>query len=129
MSTIRKYHNHRLQINARHCEEEQHDIYLTSHPKYNKSKAISSLYIVTIIAILYLRNLLTHTVNNLQQTLYYVKLIQISVIKQNFNIIHTMYENFRSIPFVLCDIQPFQYKRVKTESHKNCNFRLKFAFQ
>ena len=73
------------------------------------------------ISTLYLRNLLTHTVNNLQQKPNFVKLIQISVVKQKFNIIHTMCENFRTIPLVLCNIQPFQYKRAKTESHKNLN--------
>ena len=57
-----------------------------------------------LVADIYLRNLLTHTVNNLQQTLNYVKLIQISVINQNFNIIHIMCENFRTIPLVLCNI-------------------------
>ena len=77
---------------------------------------------------IYLRNLLTHTVNNLQQTLNYGKLIQISVINQNFNIIHIMCENFRTIPIVLCNIQPFQYKRVKTESHKKWNLGLKLHF-
>ena len=77
---------------------------------------------------LYLRNLLTHTVNNFQQTLNYVKLIQISVIKQNFNIIHIMCKNFRTIPLVLCNIQPFQYKRVKTESHKKWNLGLNLHF-
>ena len=73
---------------------------------------------------LYLRNLPTHTVNNLQQKLNYVKLIKISVIKQNFNIIHIMCENFRTISLVLCNIQPFQYKRVKPKSHKNWNLGL-----
>ena len=39
---------------------------------------------------IYLRNLKTHIVNNLQQKLNCVKLIQISEVKQNFNIIHIM---------------------------------------
>ena len=54
---------------------------------------------------LYLRNLLTHTVNNSLQKLNYVKHFQYSVVKQKFNIIHTICENFRTIPWVLCKIQ------------------------
>ena len=42
--------------------------------------------------------------------------------------IHIMCENFRTIPLVLCNIQPFQYKRVKTESHKNWNLGLNLHF-
>ena len=77
---------------------------------------------------IYLRNLLTHTVNNLQQNIIYAKLIQISAVKQKINIIHIMCENFRTIPLVGCDIAPFQYKRVKTESHKNWNLGLSLHF-
>ena len=43
---------------------------------------------------IYLRNLLTHTVNNLLPKLNYVKQFQYSVVKQKFNIIHTICENF-----------------------------------
>ena len=39
-----------------------------------------------------------HTVNNLLQTLNYVKRTQYSVVKQKFNIIHIMCENFRTKP-------------------------------
>ena len=71
--------------------------------------------------LLYLRNLLTHTANTLLHKLNYVKLIQIFVVKQKFNIIRIMCENFRIKLSVLCNIQTFQYQRVKTESHKNWN--------
>ena len=47
---------------------------------------------------IYLRNLLTHTVNNLLQTLNNVKSIRFSVVKQIFYIIHIMCENFKTIP-------------------------------
>ena len=83
------------------------------------------MFIVTEYAAL--RNLPTHTVNNLQQKLNYIKLIQISVVKQIFNIIHTMSENFRTIPSVLCNIQPFQDKRAKPESRENWNLSLHFS--
>ena len=56
---------------------------------------------------LYLRNLPTHTVNSLLQKLNYVKRIQYYTVKQKFNIIHIMCENFRTIPLVLCKIQIF----------------------
>ena len=54
---------------------------------------------------IYLRNLLTHTENNLLQTLNNFKSIQYFVIKQKFNIIHIMCENFKTIPKVLCKLQ------------------------
>ena len=54
---------------------------------------------------LYLRNLLTHTVNNILQTLNKVKIIQCFVVKQKLNIIHIMCENFKTIPWVLCKLQ------------------------
>ena len=60
---------------------------------------------VTQVKYLYSRNLLTHTVNNILQTLKNVKRIQFSVVKQKFNIIHIMYENFKTIPWVLSKIQ------------------------
>ena len=50
------------------------------------------------IVILYLRNLLTHTANNLLQTLNNVKNIQFFVVKHKLNIIHIMCENFKTIP-------------------------------
>ena len=57
------------------------------------------------ISTIYLRNLLTHTVNNLLQKLNNVKSIQLFVVKQIFNIIHIMCEVFTTIPWVLCKIQ------------------------
>ena len=54
---------------------------------------------------LYLRNLLTHTVNNLLQTLNNVKIIQCFVVKQKSNIIHIMCENFITKPWVLYKLQ------------------------
>ena len=48
--------------------------------------------------LVYLRNLPTHTVNNLLQKLNYVKGIQFFVVAQKFNITHIMCENFRTIP-------------------------------
>ena len=48
--------------------------------------------------VIYLRNLLTHTVNILLQTLHNVKNIQYSVVKQKFNIIHIMCKKIRTIP-------------------------------
>ena len=55
------------------------------------------------LPIIYLRALPTHTLNTLLQKLNYVK--QYSVVKQKFNIIHIICENFRTIPWVLCKIQ------------------------
>ena len=52
-----------------------------------------------------LRNLPTHTVNNLLQKLNVVKRIQLSVVKQKFNIIVIICEDFSTIPCVLCKIQ------------------------
>ena len=49
----------------------------------------------------YLRNLLTHTVSDLLQTLNNVKSIQFFAVMQKFNIIHIMCENFKTIPWVL----------------------------
>ena len=92
------------------------------------SELCRSTRIVLNINNIYLKNLLTHTVNNSQQKLNYAKLIQISVVKQNFNIIHIICENFRTIPLVLCNIKPFQYKRVKTESRKNWSLGLSLHF-
>ena len=85
-------------------------------------------YFLISVNHIYLRNLLTHTVNNLQQKLNYIKLIQITGVKQKFNSTHIMRENFRTMPLVLCNIAPFQYKGVKTESHKNWNFGLNSHF-
>ena len=67
----------------------------------------------------FLRNLPTHTVNNLLQKLNYVTQFQYSVIKHKFNIINIMCENFRTMSCVLCNIQLIQFERVKLESHKN----------
>ena len=61
----------------------------------DKMRDLPTIY---IFSQLYLRNLLTHTVNNLLQTLNDVKSIQISVVKQKFNIIHIMCKKFRTIP-------------------------------
>ena len=57
------------------------------------------------VSYIYLRNLLTHTVNNLLQMLNNVKSIQFFVEKQKFNIIHIVCENFKQIPWVLCKLQ------------------------
>ena len=54
---------------------------------------------------LYLRNLITHTVNYLLQKLNGVIFVKYSVVKQKFNIIHIMCENIRTIPWVLRKIQ------------------------
>ena len=54
---------------------------------------------------IYLRNILTHTVNNSLQKLIYVKHFQYSVVKQKLNIIHIICENFRTVPCALCKIQ------------------------
>ena len=53
----------------------------------------------------HLRNLLTHTVNNLLQTLNNVKSIQFFAVKQKFNIIHIMCENFKTILRAFCKLQ------------------------
>ena len=50
--------------------------------------------LLNLLCIVYLRNLPTHTVNNLLQKLNYVKRIQYSVVKQKFNIIHIICENY-----------------------------------
>ena len=67
---------------------------------------------------LYLKNLLTHTVNNLLQKLNNVKSIQFFVVKQIFNIIHIMCEIFTTIHWVLCKIQLFYLKGSKSEVTK-----------
>ena len=54
---------------------------------------------------IYLRNLLTHTVNNLLQMLNSVKSTKFFVAKLKFDFIYIMSENFKSIPLVLCKIQ------------------------
>ena len=59
------------------------------------------------LLILYLRNLLTHTVNNLLRKLNNVKSIQFFVVKHIFNIINIMCEIFTTIPWVLYKIQLF----------------------
>ena len=46
---ITKYHNHTLQTNPRRREEETQNT-VTRHPKDNKSKATSSLFLVKIFA-------------------------------------------------------------------------------
>ena len=56
---------------------------------------------------IYLRNLLTHTVNSWPQKLNNVKSIHFFDVKQIFNIIHIMCEIFTTIPCVLCKIQLF----------------------
>ena len=66
---------------------------------------ITTLNYGKFLAFIYLRNLLTHTVNNLLQTLNNVKSIQFFVVKKKFNIIHIMCENFKTIPWVLCKLQ------------------------
>ena len=43
--------------------------------------------------------------------LSYIKRIQYSAVKQNFNIIHTMCEIFRTIPLVLRKIQLIQFRK------------------
>ena len=58
-----------------------------------------------MVLFVFLRNLLTHTVNNLQQKLNCVKHNQYYAVKQNFKSIHIMCENFRTIPWVLCKVQ------------------------
>ena len=54
-----------------------------------RRQCVTSLFIDGQVNI-HLGNLLTHTVNNLLQTLNYVKSIQCFVVKQQFNIIHVM---------------------------------------
>ena len=69
------------------------------------------------VVILYLRNLLTHTVNNILQKLYYVLRNHHSVAEQKISNIDIMCEIFRKIPWVLCNIQLIQFERVNIESH------------
>ena len=76
---------------------------------------------------LYLRNLLTYTVNNLLQTLNNVKSIQIFAVKQKFNIIYIMCENFKPIHWILFN-SLFNLKGSKSEVTL-LEFRLKSAFQ
>ena len=45
---IRKYHNHKLQTNLWHCEEEPHNNH--KHQEDKQSKAISSLFPIEMIA-------------------------------------------------------------------------------
>ena len=67
---------------------------------------------------LYLRNLLTHTINNLLQKLNNVRSSQYFVVIQIFNIIRIMCEIFTTIPWVLCKIQLFNLKGSKSEVTK-----------
>ena len=69
------------------------------------TKNVRSMMTFLLRQTIYLRNLLTHTVNNSLQTLYNVKSIQCFVGKQKFNIIYIMCENFITIPWVLCKLQ------------------------
>ena len=78
---------------------------------------------------IYLRNLLTHTVNYLLQTLNNVKSILFFIVEQKFIIIHIMCENLKTIPLLLCNIQLIYFERVKIGSFKKMKFRLKSAFQ
>ena len=68
---------------------------------------------------IYLRNLLTHTVNNLQQKLNCVDHIQYFVVKQNFNIIHIMCEIFGTIFWVLSKYSLINLKGSKSKVTKN----------
>ena len=70
---------------------------------------------------IYLRNHLTHTVNNLLQTLNNVKSIQFFVVKHKFNVIHIVCENFKQIPWILFKLQLILFERVKIGSHKYWN--------
>ena len=74
-------------------------------PRREKARIIA--LVICFQKCIYLTNLLTHTVNNLIQKLNNVKSIQFFVVKQIFNIIHTMCEIFTTIPWVLCKIQLF----------------------
>ena len=89
--------------------------------KTNCMQSIENISIWEVFSSIYLRNLLTHTVNNLLQTLNNVKSIQFFVVKQKFNIIHIMCENFKTIPWVLCKIQLIFFERHKIGSRKNWN--------
>ena len=75
------------------CEDFSIPKTIPKYPTHGKRKLIRILS-----EHLYLRNLLTHTVNNLLQTHNDVKSIQFSVVKQKFNIIHIICENFKAIP-------------------------------
>ena len=78
---------------------------------------VKKLDVLSRVVILYLRNLLTHTVNNILQKLNYVLRNHHSVVKQKFSNIDIMCEIFRTIPWVLCNIQLIQFERVNIESH------------
>ena len=67
---------------------------------------------------LYLRNLLTHTVNNSLQKLNYVKHFQYFVVKLKFNIIYIICENFRTIPWVYAKYSLFNLKGSKSKVTK-----------
>ena len=75
--------------------------------EYNLSQLISddTHFTEHSSSLLYFRNLLTHTVNNLLQMLNSIKSIQVFVVKQKFNIIYIMWENLKTIPWLLCKIQ------------------------
>ena len=49
---IRNYHNHKLQTNSLHCEEEPHNNHKTQgrHKEDKQRKAISSLFPIIMIA-------------------------------------------------------------------------------
>ena len=79
---------------------------------------------ILLFRFLYLRNLLTHTVNNLLQNLDYVEQFQYSVVKQKFNIIHIDCENFKTIHLVLCLIW-----KGRNRKSQNMEFRLKSVFK
>ena len=55
------------------------------------------------------------------KNLIMLKRIQSFVVKLNFNSIHIMCENSRTIHWVLCKIQLILFERVKIVGHKNWN--------
>ena len=86
----------------KHCSNLFQNIFLIQNSSFQEN-AKTKVY--ALEDSLGLRNLLTHTVNNLLQTLNNVKSIDFFVVKQKFNIIHIMCENFKTMPWVLCKIQ------------------------
>ena len=57
-----------------------------------------------------------------------LKAFNFFVVKQKNNSIHITCENFKTIPWVLCKLQPIEFERVKIGSHKKLNLASNLHF-
>ena len=81
---IRKYHNHKLQTNLRHREEEPHNNHKTPRRQTKQSKASSSLFPIEMIANLeWTQSNAQQNIEQLQNPTMGVKSTTIHVQQQN----------------------------------------------